>query len=82
MQTILDFTKEIVDEACKYTDQFTLKIMPNNIRIIDYFEDEDWTVVHNITFSNDSFTVSIDYGYHIINRQFKTIKEAVDFIFN
>lgn len=82
MQTILDFTKEIVDEAFKYHDQFTFTIMPDKIQIIDYFEDEDWTVVRNLTFLNDSFIVSIDYGDHIINRQFKTIKEAVYFIFN
>ena len=82
MQTILDFTKEIVDEAFKYKDQFTFTIMPDKIQIIDYFEDEDWTVVRNLTFLNDSFIVSIDYGDHIINRQFKTIKEAVYFIFN
>lgn len=82
MQNILDFTKEIVDEVFKYKDEFTVTIKPDEIRITDYFEDEDWTVIKTITFSNDSFIISIDYGDNIINNQFKTIKQAVHFIFN
>ena len=81
MQTILDFTKEIVDEIRQYEDEFTLTFRTDKIRIINYYDDEDWTVIRDIIFSNDSFIVSIDYGDHIINRQFKTIKEAIAFIF-
>ena len=85
MQTILDFTKEIVDEICKYKNEFTLTIMTDKIRIIDHYEEDDWTVIKTITFSNDFFIVSINYGDHInniSNNQFKTIKEAIYFIFN
>ena len=85
MQTILDFTKEIVDEICKYKKEFTLTIMPDKIRIIDHYEEDDWTVIRDITFSNDLFNVLTNYGGHVDNineTQFKTIKEAVDFIFN
>ena len=85
MQTILDFTKEIVNKICKYKNEFTLTIMPGKIRIIDNYEEDDWTVVRDITFSNDSFIVLTNYGGHVDNineTQLKTIKEVVDFIFN
>lgn len=49
MQTILDFTQEIVDEIRRYKDEFTLTFTPDAIRIIKYYEDEDWTVVDNFT---------------------------------
>lgn len=81
MQTILDFTKEIVDEIRRYADEFTLTFTPDAIRIIDYFDDEDWTVINEITFTNGLFDVSIDYGDDIVENQFKSVKEAVDFIF-
>ena len=84
MQTILDFTKEIVDEIHRYEDEFTLTLAPNEIRIINYYEDEDWTVVHKLKFSNDFFIVVTNYGNHFDNiniSQFKTIKDAINFIF-
>lgn len=81
MQTILDFTQEIVDEIRQYKDEFTLTFTPDAIRIIKYYEDEDWTVVDNFTFSDGSFKAWTDYGDHIKGGEFETIKEAVDFIF-
>lgn len=88
MQTILDFTKEIVDEILKHDDEINLTITKDSIRIINEYQ--FWTIVNNITFSNDSFKVWTDYGDHFINGryrghivedQFDTVKEAVDFIF-
>lgn len=84
MQTILDFTKEIVDEIRQYEDEFTLTFTPDEIRIINYYEDEDWTIVRKLKFSNDTFIVVTDYGGHVDNTntvQFKTVKEAINFIF-
>lgn len=85
MQTILDFTKEIVDKIRQYEDEFALTFTPDEIRIINYYEDEDWTIVRKLKFSNDKFIVVTNYGGDDDNTntvQFKTIKEAIDFIFN
>ena len=85
MKTILDFTKEIVDEIRQYEDEFALTFTPDEIRIINYYEDEDWTIVRKLKFSNDTFIVVTNYGGDDDNTntvQFKTIKEAIDFIFN
>ena len=82
MLTILDFTKEIADEIRRYQDEFTLTFTPDTIRIVSYYIDEDWTVTKSITFSNGFFYVSIDDGDNIVNEKFKTIKKAIDFIFN
>ena len=81
MQTILDFTKEIVDEIRRYKDEFTLTFTPDTIRIINYYEDEDWTVIDNFTFSDGSFKAWTENGFKTVEGQFDTIKEAVDFIF-
>lgn len=81
MRTILDYTNEIVDEIRRYEDEFTLTFTPDTIQIINYYEDENWTVVDNFTFSNGSFKAWTDFGDHIIEGQFGTVKEAVDFIF-
>lgn len=85
MKTILDFTKEIVDKIRQYEDEFALTFTPDEIRIINYYEDEDWTIVRKLKFSNDKFIVVTNYGGDDDNTntvQFKTIKEAIDFIFN
>lgn len=82
MQTILDFTQELVDEIRQYADEFTLTFTPDTIRIIKYYEDEDWTVVDNFTFSDGVFKAWTDNGFETVDGQFKTVKEAVDFIFN
>ena len=88
MQTILDYTKEIVDEILKYDDEIDLTITEDSIRIINEYQ--FWTIVNNITFSDGSFKVWTDYGGHIINGryrghivegQFDTIKETIEFIF-
>lgn len=90
MRTILDYTQELVDEIRRYKDEFTLTFTPDTIRIIKYYEDEDWTVIDNFTFSDGSFKAWIDYGGHIINGryrghivegQFDTVKETIEFIF-
>lgn len=88
MQTILDFTKEIVDEILKYDDEINLTITEDSIRIINEYQ--FWTIVNNIMFSDGSFKVWTDYGGHIINGryrghivegQFDTVKETIEFIF-
>lgn len=88
MQTILDFTKEIVDEILKYDDEIDLTITEDSIRIINEYQ--FWTIVNNITFSDGSFKVWTDYRGHIINGryrghivegQFDTVKETIEFIF-
>ena len=82
MQTILDFTKEIVDEIRRYKDEFTLTFTPDAIQIVSYYgNDIDWTIIESITLSNGFFNVSIDYGFETIDEQFETVKETVDFIF-
>lgn len=84
MQTILDYTKEIIDEIRQYESEFTLTFTPDEIRIVDYYEDENWTIVRTLKYLNDFFIVVTDYGGHVDNintSQFKTIKEAVRFIF-
>lgn len=84
MKTILDFTKEIVDKIRQYEDEFTLTFTPDVIKLVEYYEDEDWTVVRNIKFSNNYFIILTNYGGDIDNiniTQFKTIQEAINFIF-
>lgn len=81
MRTMLDYTQELVDEIRRYKDEFTLTLTPDTIQIIKYYEDEDWTVIDNFTFSDGSFKAWIDYGDKIVEGQFDTVKEAVDFIF-
>ena len=81
MQTILDFTQEIVDEIRRYEDEFTLTFTPDAIQIISYYEDEDWAVIDNFTYVDGSFKAWTDYGDQIKEGQFNTVKEAVDFIF-
>lgn len=82
MQTILDYTKELVDEIRRYEEEFTLTFTPDAIRIIKYYEDEDWTVIDNFTFSDGFFKAWTENGFKIVEGQFDTIKEAVDFIFS
>ena len=82
MNNILNYVKPLVDEICKHKDEFTINITPETIRIIEYFDDEDWTITHEITLSNGFFNVSIDYGFKTTDAHFETVKEAVDFIFN
>lgn len=69
MQTILDYTKEIIDEILKYEDEIELTITKDSIRIINEYQ--FWTIVNNITFSDGSFKVWTDYGGHIINGRYR-----------
>lgn len=79
MQTILDYTKEIVDEIYKHNEHwnYSIVIEPNEIQLIT----KDWDTEHTIMFSKGLFQVWTDYGFGVIDDQFDTIKEAIDFIF-
>lgn len=80
MQTILDYTKEIVDEIYKHENDIcdlTAVVTPDAIQLIT----KDWDVVHNITFANGWFYIWTDYGFGIIDDQFKTVNEVINFIF-
>ena len=80
MQTILDFTKEIVNEILQYKNKtITIKFTPDAIQIVNHYD--NWPIIKSITFLNCLFNVSIDYKNNIVEEQFKTIKEAVNFIF-
>lgn len=80
MLTILDYAKEIVDEIYKHDEHwdYTITIEPNEIELVT----KDWDAEHTIMFSNGLFAVWTDYGFGIIDEQFKTVKEAIDFIFD
>lgn len=80
MQTILDFAKKIVDEIYKHDEHwdYTIAVEPYEIQLIT----KDWDTEHTIMFSNGLFSVWTDYGFGVIDDQFDTVKEAVDFIFD
>ena len=80
METILTYTNEIVNEIYKHDEHWDYSILvePNEIQLVT----KDWDTVHSIMFSNNSFTVILDYGYGIIDDSFDTVKDAVDFIFD
>lgn len=71
MQTILDYTKEIVDEIYKHDDHwnYTIAVEPYEIQLIT----KDWNTEHTIMFSNSLFSVWTDYGFGGIDDQFDTI---------
>ena len=80
MQTILDYTKEIVDEIYKYDEHwaYTIVIEPNAVRLME----KDLYVPFAIMLSKNGFLVANFHEFGITNTTFETIKEAVDFIFN
>ncbi len=80
METILNYTNEIVNEIYKHDEHWDYSILvePNEIQLVT----KDWDTVHSIMFSNNLFTVILDYGYGIIDDSFDTVKDAVDFIFD
>ena len=80
METILNYTNEIVNEIYKNDEHWDYSILvePNEIQLVT----KDWDTVHSIMFSNNLFTVILDYGYGIIDDSFDTVKDAVDFIFD
>lgn len=80
METILNYTNEIVNEIYKHDEHWDYSILvePNEIQLVT----KDWDTVHSIMFSNNLFTVILDYGYGIIDDSFDTVKDAIDFIFD
>ena len=80
MQTILDFTKEIVDEIYKHDDHWDYTITINTTAIA--LMEKDLYVPFNIMLSNNGFLVANYHETGITEKTFKTVKEAVDFIFS
>lgn len=80
MQTILDFTKEIVNEIYKYDEHwaYTIVIEPNAVKSME----KDLYVPFAIMLSKNGFLVANFHETGITDTTFKTVKEAVDFIFN
>ena len=80
MQTILDFTQEIVDEIYKYDEHwaYTIVIEPNAVRLME----KDLYVPFAIMLSKNGFLVANFHEFGITDTTFETIKEAVDYIFS
>ena len=80
MQTILDFTKEIVDEIYKHDEHwnYTIVIEPNAIQLME----KDLYIPFSIMLSKNRFLVANFHESGITDTTFKTVKEAVDFIFD
>lgn len=80
MRTILDYTKEIVDEIYKYDEHwaYTIVIEPNAVRLME----KDLYVPFAIMLSKNGFLVANFHEFGITNTPFETIKEAVDYIFS
>ena len=80
MRTILDYTKEIVDEIYKYDEHwaYTMVIEPNAVRLME----KDLYVPFAIMLSKNGFLVANFHEFGITDTTFETSKEAVDYIFN
>lgn len=80
MQTILDYTKEIVDEIYKHDDHwdYTIVIEPHVIQLTM----KDLYIEFTIMLSKNGFLVANYHEFGITEKTFKTVKEVVDFIFN
>ena len=80
MRTILDYTKEIVDEIYKYDEHwaYTIVIEPNAVRLME----KDLYVPFAIMLSKNGFLVANFHEFGITNTTFETIKESVDYIFS
>lgn len=80
MQTILDYTKEIVNEIYKYDEHsaYTIVIEPNAVRLME----KDLYVPFAIMLSKNGFLVANFHEFGITDTTFETIKEAIDFIFS
>lgn len=80
MRTILDYTKEIVDEIYKYDEHwdYIIVINPNAIELME----KDLYIPFAIMLSKNGFLVANFYEFGITEKTFDTVKEAVDFIFN
>lgn len=80
MQTILDYTKEIIDEIYKHDDHwaYTIVIETNAVRLME----KDLYVPFAIMLSKNGFLVANFHEFGITDTTFETIKEAVDYIFS
>lgn len=81
METILNYTNEIVNEIYKHDEHgdYSILVEPNEIQLVT----KDWDTVHSIMFSNNLFVVSLDYGgYGDVDDSFDSVKDAIDFIFD
>lgn len=80
MRTILDYTKEIVDEIYKHDDHwaYTIVIEPNAVKLME----KDLYIPFAIMLSNKGFLVANFHETGITDKTFKTVKEAVDYIFS
>lgn len=80
MQTILDYAKEIVNEIYKHDDHwnYTIVIEPNVVKLME----KDLYVPFAIMLSKNRFLVANFHEFGITDTTFKTVKDAVDFIFN
>lgn len=80
MQTILDFAKEIVDEIYKHDDHwdYTIVIDTTSIALME----KDLYIPFSVMLSNNGFLVANYHESGITEKTFKTVKEAVDFIFD
>ena len=80
MQTILDYAKEIMNEIYKHDDHwaYTIVIEPNTVKLMK----KDLYIPFAIMLSNKGFLVAHFHETGITEKTFKTIKEAVDYIFS
>lgn len=80
MQTILDFTKEIVDEIYKHDNHwdYTIEIEPYAIQLVE----KDLYVPFSIMLSKNGFLVANYHELGITDKTFKTVKETIDYIFD
>lgn len=80
MRTILDYAKEIVDEIYKHDEHwdYTIIIEPYEIQLME----KDIYIPYTITLSNERFAVTNYHESGFTGKTFKTVKEAVDFIFD
>lgn len=80
MRTILNYAKEIVDEIYKHDNHwdYTIEIEPYAIRLME----KDLYIPFAIMLSKNGFLVANFHKFGITEKKFKTVKEAVDFIFN
>lgn len=80
MQTILDYTKEIVDEIYKHDNHRAYKIViePNAVGLME----KDLYIPFAIMLSKNGFLVANFHEFGITDTTFDTVKEAVDYIFS
>ena len=80
MRTILDYTKEIVNEIYKHDDHwaYTIVIEPNAVKLME----KDLYIPFTIMLSKNGFLVTNYHEFGITDKTFKTIKNTVDFIFD